>query len=168
MKPALRIKVRFGHGVAGGIALSLALAFLGASVAAEVLGSDDTVARVKHAILFVIPLLAFSAIVAGGSGTWMSRKSKAKIISRKAKRMRIIGANAVLVLIPCAVILDRLASGGEFGARFDALQAVEFVFGATNVALLGLNMRDGLRMRARRGRAAGARRVHRRPARIGQ
>jgi len=145
--------VRTGHGVAGGTALLLALTFLVASVAVELFGSDHAVAGVKRGILFTVPILAICAIVAGGSGSWLSGKSQAKVISRKAKRMRIIGGNALFVLIPCSVMLDRMASAGEFGTRFTALQTIEFIFGLINVTLLGLNMRDGLRMRARRGRA---------------
>jgi hypothetical protein len=149
--------VRSAHAAAGGSALVLALSFLSASITVELFGSHGSVMAVKRGILLAIPLLAICAIVAGGSGNWLAGKSKAQVVTRKALRMRITGVNALLVLIPCAVVLDRMASAAEFGTQFVAVQAIEFIFGAVNVTLLGLNMRDGLRMRARRSRAARAR-----------
>jgi hypothetical protein len=158
MKTSRRLRVRSAHAVAGGSALVLALAFLAASITVELFGSHGAVMTVKRGILLAVPLLAVSAMVAGGSGTWLASKSKAQVITRKALRMRVIGGNAVLVLIPCAVVLDRMATAAEFGTRFAVVQAIELVFGAVNVTLLGLNMRDGLRMRARRSRATRRRR----------
>ncbi len=61
--------------------------------------------------------------------------------------MPFIAANGVLILIPSALYLAFKARAGEFDARFDAVQALELAAGATNIALLGLNMRDGLRMK---------------------
>jgi hypothetical protein len=160
MKTSRRLRVRSAHAAAGGSALVFALGFLSASITVELFGSNGSVIAVKRGILLAIPLLAICAIVSGGSGNWLAGKSKAQVITRKALRMRIIGVNALLVLIPCAVMLDRMASAAEFGTRFVVVQAIEFVFGAVNVTLLGLNLRDGLRMRARRSRATRARRFH--------
>jgi hypothetical protein len=38
---------------------------------------------------------------------------------------------------------------GEFDTAFYAVQALELAAGAANITLLGLNMRDGLRMKGR-------------------
>src|ERR687898_288549 len=92
-----RGRVRPAHAVAGGSALVLALGFLAASITVELFGSHGAVTAVKRGILLAVPLLAVSAMVAGGSGTWLASKSKAQVITRKALRMRVIGANAVLV-----------------------------------------------------------------------
>lgn len=46
-------------------------------------------------------------------------------------------------------IVRHLAFNGNFGTGFCALQAVELVAGAVNIGLLGLNMRDGFRLRRR-------------------
>ncbi len=69
--------------------------------------------------------------------------------------MPLIAANGVLVLIPSALFLASKARAAEFDAGFYAVQALELVAGATNITLLGLNMRDGLKMKGR---------LHRRPA----
>jgi hypothetical protein len=65
------------------------------------------------------------------------------------KRMRIIAANGILILISSALFLASKAKAGEFDAVFYAVQALELVAGATNLALLGLNMRDGLKFTGR-------------------
>lgn len=61
--------------------------------------------------------------------------------------MPFIAANGILVLIPTATFLASEASAAEFDAGFYAVQALELVAGATNITLLGSNMRDGLKMR---------------------
>lgn len=63
--------------------------------------------------------------------------------------MPIIAANGVLVLLPSAFYLAWLSSQGEFGLLFFSIQAVELVRGAVNLALMSLNLRDGLRLAGR-------------------
>ncbi len=55
-------------------------------------------------------------------------------------------ANGLLVLVPCALILDRWASQGAMDGAFYPVQGVERLAGAVNLTLLGLNLRDGLRI----------------------
>ena len=63
----------------------------------------------------------------------------------------------MLVLVPCAIVLDRWAAAGAFGTAFNVVQGVELVAGSANLVLMGLNVRDGLRMAGRlRGRSASA------------
>jgi hypothetical protein len=62
--------------------------------------------------------------------------------------MPLIAANGVLVLIPSALFLAFKARAGEFDTSFYAVQALELAAGAANIALLGLNMRDGLKMKS--------------------
>ena len=63
--------------------------------------------------------------------------------------MPFIGANGVLILIPCAIFLHRWASVGTFDTTFYIVQSLELVVGATNLTLMSLNIRDGLRMSGR-------------------
>ncbi|MFV0292431.1 MAG: hypothetical protein ACK5II_04110 [Paracoccus sp. (in: a-proteobacteria)] len=65
--------------------------------------------------------------------------------ARKKKRMPIIAANGILVLIPSALYLSGKASAGTFDTGFYIVQSLELVAGAANIILLALNMRDGLR-----------------------
>ena len=71
------------------------------------------------------------------------------MVGTKLKRMPWIAANSILVLVPSALYLASKAGAGEFDSGFYTVQAPELVAGATNIALLGLNMRDGLRMKGR-------------------
>jgi hypothetical protein len=63
--------------------------------------------------------------------------------------MPFIAANGLLVLLPCAILLDRRAGAGGFDAVFYAVQGIELLAGAANLALMTLNVRDGLRLSGR-------------------
>jgi hypothetical protein len=63
--------------------------------------------------------------------------------------MRFIGMNGMLVLVPAAFFLHSKATVAEFDALFYAVQAVELVAGAVQLAPLGGNLRDGLRLAGR-------------------
>lgn len=60
--------------------------------------------------------------------------------------MKIVAANGLLVLLPSAFVLASWANAGRFDGAFYALQGLELLAGAANITLLGLNMRDGLRL----------------------
>lgn len=57
------------------------------------------------------------------------------------------------VLIPAALFLASKARVGEFDTAYYTVQALEVLAGATNITLLALNMRDGLRLKGRLRRA---------------
>ena len=73
------------------------------------------------------------------------------LIGTKFKRMPFIVGNGLLILIPSALLLASKARAGEFDSLFYAVQGLELVAGATNIALLGLNMRDGFKLTGRLG-----------------
>jgi hypothetical protein len=145
-----RTTIRILHTAASSLGLLLVAAFLTATVAAELSGDPALLARVKAGIVAALWVLVPAMAVAGATGQRLAGRSTAPIVSGKARRMRFVAANAVLVLVPCALVLDRLAGAGQVDGRFMLVQAVELVAGGANLTLLGLNMRDGLRMRARR------------------
>lgn len=80
---------------------------------------------------------------------FLSQSRNGRLVEAKKKRMPFIAANGLLVLVPCAILLNRWAAAGSFDVSFYIVQAVELVFGAINLALMGLNVRDGLRMAGR-------------------
>ena len=91
----------------------------------------------------------------GGSGFLLSKTRRGRLVEAKQKRMPVIAANGLLVLIPCAVVLNRWAEAGSFDQTFYAVQALELLAGAVNLALMGLNMRDGLKLSRRAGAGRG-------------
>src|SRR5215467_10339513 len=141
-----RSLVRTVHAAAAAMATLLPAAFLLASACAELTRSPAVVGSVKHGIVLTVPALAASV----ASGRFLAGRSRHRIVRRKLARMRFVAPNALLVLVPAAVALDRLAASGQFGAPFVLVQAIEFAAGAANVVLLTLNARDGLGLRARR------------------
>jgi hypothetical protein len=138
------------HGVTGVVATLCIASFFCATLFTEAFGSQDAVARLKSLIVMPGLFILIPAIaITGGSGFFLSRSRRGRLVDAKKKRMPFIAANGLLVLVPCAIVLDRWAAAGSFGTAFFAVQALELAAGATNLVLLGLNMRDGLRMSGR-------------------
>ena len=71
----------------------------------------------------------------------------------KKKRMPLIALNALFILLPSAFFLASKAAAGSFDSWFYGIQVLELVAGAANITMLGLNIRDGLRMTGRIGQA---------------
>jgi hypothetical protein len=154
--------VRTVHFVAA-ILATITIARLFASTAlVEAFGTHGAVARLKSLVVMPGLFILVPAIAAtGGTGFALSRGWQARLVrgwqgrlvGRKKRRMPLIAANGLLVLMPAAILLDRWASAGAFDARFYVVQAVEHLAGATNLVLMGLNVRDGLVLsgRIRRG-----------------
>ena len=121
--------------------------FFVSSTLVELLGSNEAISTVKHLILcpglfILVPAIA----ITGGTGFALSKNRKGKLVNVKKRRMPFIGANGVLILIPSAIFLDRLAASGSFGTTFYLIQGLELLAGAVNLYLMGSNMRDGLKM----------------------
>jgi len=93
------------------------------------------------------PVAGILAAATGGSGFWLANGTRRGLIGAKVKRTPFIAANGIAVLVPSALFLASKASAAEFDAGFYAVQALELVAGATNIILLGSNMRDGRKMR---------------------
>jgi hypothetical protein len=153
---------RRAHLAAGLLApLCIAIFFL-STMLTELFGSHAAVAQLKSLIVtpglwIMVPLMA----AAGGSGMFLARSRKGRLVDAKKRRMPFIAANGLLVLVPCAIVLDRWAAVGSFDTAFYVVQAIELMAGATNLALMGLNARDGLRMAGRlRSSPAAATKTH--------
>lgn len=142
------------HPIAGGVALLTIASFWLSTVLSELFASEAAVIAVKTAIPWGFFLLVPALAATGGSGFALAKGRRAGLVGAKARRMPLIAANGILVLIPAALFLAYKASHADFNAAFYAVQTLELVAGAVNITLLGLNMRDGLKMR--KGRLLGA------------
>jgi len=135
------------HPVAGTVAIITIATFWLSTALSELFASHAVIISVKTAIpwgfLILIPALA----LAGGSGVALAKGRRAGLIGAKFKRMPYIAANGLLVLIPSALFLAAKAKAAEFDTAFYSVQALELIAGATNITLLALNMRDGLKMK---------------------
>ena len=137
------------HPLAGTVAILTISTFWLSTALAELFGSTSVVVAVKTAIPWGFLLLIPALAAAGGSGFAMSKGRRSGLVGAKFKRMPWIAANGILVLIPSALFLASKARVAEFDTSFYAVQALELVAGAANITLLGLNMRDGLKMKGR-------------------
>ncbi|MFP7675621.1 hypothetical protein ACG74X_19975 [Marivita sp. S0852] len=134
------------HPIAGGIALLTILTFWLSTAFSEVFTSPEVVTPVKTLIPWGFIILIPALIATGGSGFQRGRNMRGPLVAAKKKRMPFIAANGIAVLIPSALYLSFKAQAGAFDTTFYAVQTVELTAGAVNIGLLGLNMRDGMRM----------------------
>lgn len=137
------------HPVAGALAILTIATFWLSTALTELFASQAIVAAVKTAIPWGFLLLIPALAATGGSGLALAKGRRAGLIGAKFKRMPLIAANGVLILIPSALFLASEARAGAFDAAFYAVQALELAAGAVNITLLGLNMRDGFKMKGR-------------------
>ncbi len=137
------------HPAAGTVALLTIATFWLSTAFSELFAPQEVVIAVKTAIPWGFLLLIPALAAAGGSGFVLAKGRRAGLIGAKLKRMPLIAANGVLILIPSALFLASKAGAAEFDTSFYAVQALELAAGAINITLLGLNMRDGLTMKGR-------------------
>jgi hypothetical protein len=143
------------HLIASTLALVCIATFFLSTIFVELIGSRHSIASLKHLIVSPGLWILVPAIIAtGASGVLMSRKRQGRLVALKKKRMPFIAANGLLVLLPCAILLNQWASAGNLDTRFYFVQVIELIAGATNLALMGMNMRDGLRLSGRLLRVA--------------
>lgn len=137
------------HPIAGVIGFLTILTFWSSTVISELSGNIDLIVAVKQAIpwgfILVIPMI----MVTGASGFRLGGASKAPLIAAKKARMPLIAANGLLVLVPSAFFLARLAAAGDFGTTFYIVQAIELCAGALNLTLMGRSIHDGFKMKGR-------------------
>ncbi|PVA11038.1 hypothetical protein DC366_04500 [Pelagivirga sediminicola] len=136
------------HPIAGAIALLMIAVFWLSTALSELFMGLEAVSTVKTLIPWGFIILIPALMAVGGSGFQMARKRRGPLVAAKQKRMPIIAANGILILIPAAFYLSFKAQAGAFDTAFYTVQALELGAGAVNITLLGLNMRDGLRMTA--------------------
>lgn len=139
--------IKIIHPIAGALAILTIATFWLSTALAELFASQAVVTAVKTTIPWGFFVLIPALAAAGGSGFAMAKGRRTGLISTKIKRMPIIAGNGILVLIPSALYLASKARAGEFDTAFYLVQTLEFVAGAVNITLLGLNMRDGLKMK---------------------
>ncbi|BCG76814.1 hypothetical protein MesoLj113b_03560 [Mesorhizobium sp. 113-3-3] len=149
----MKMKTRI-HAAAGAVALITVSAFWLSTATVELLGDTAAIATVKNSVLAGMAVLIPAMIIAGASGFSLGKGWKSPAVARKKWRMRIIAANGLLVLVPSAYLLSSFATAGRFDNLFTIVQAIELLAGATNIALLSLNMRDGLSLRRKPVRLA--------------
>lgn len=134
------------HRAAAIVAMSCLLTFWTATVYSMARGDAALTAEVKRAIAWGLLLMMPAMMALGGTGFSLGWHRTGALIGRKARRMRIVAANGLFVLVPAAVWLAWRASQGAFGSIYLAVQSIELVAGSCNLVLMLLNARDGWRL----------------------
>ncbi|MDA4845537.1 hypothetical protein [Hoeflea poritis] len=137
------------HVIAGVVGFLTILSFWISTVSVELFASPAAVAAVKSWILYGMIVLVPAMAIAGATGMSLGRKRRDRLTKAKRTRMPVIAANGLLILVPSAFFLAGRAEAGLFDGWFYAMQTLELVAGAANIAMMGLNIRDGLRMTRR-------------------
>ncbi|WP_363324447.1 CDGSH iron-sulfur domain-containing protein [uncultured Roseibium sp.] len=140
------------HAIAGGIGFLMILLFWTSTALTELFASHETVATVKALILRGMFILIPAMVIAGGSGMTLGKNRTDALANAKRKRMPVIAANGLMILLPAAWFLAGKAAAGEFDTVFYAVQVLELCAGAANLTMMGLNIRDGITMTGRLGR----------------
>jgi len=135
------------HASAGIIGFLTILTFWSSTVISELFTTHETIALVKTTILWGMFILIPAMIIAGTSGMNLGQKRRDPLTAAKKKRMPFIAANGLLILVPAAIYLQSKATSGSFDAMFYTVQVIELLAGATNLTLMGLNIRDGRAMK---------------------
>lgn len=137
---------RLIHPLAGVVALLTIATFWLSTIISELFLARDVVIAVKTTIPWGFLLLVPALAATGGSGVFLSQGQRTGLVGKKLRHMPFIAANGILILIPSALFLAARARLGLFDASFYGVQALELLAGATNITLLGLNFRDGLKL----------------------
>ncbi len=137
------------HALLGSIALLCISTFWISTLVSELFLGQESVVAVKNGVLAAMWLLIPAMAATGGSGFALARGRRGSLLETKTRRMKLIAANGLLILLPSAFFLAKMANSGQFDTLFYTVQGLELLAGAFNVTLLALNMRDGLRLSGR-------------------
>lgn len=137
------------HAIAGVVGFLTIASFWTSTAVSELIGNESAITAVKNGILWGMTVLTPAMIIAGGSGISLGQGRNDPGVLAKKKRMPIIALNGLILLLPCAFFLASKANAGSFDSVFFAVQGLELIAGATNLTLMGLNIRDGLRLTGR-------------------
>ena len=144
------------HKAAAALATATIATFWTSTLISEAFLDHAAITAVKTAIPYGFFILIPAMAAAGATGFKLAKGRKGGVLGKKSKRMPIIAANGVLVLIPAALYLAAKAQAGAFDTTFYMVQSLELIAGALNLILLGLNIRDGRKLTAGKRRRAKA------------
>jgi len=136
--------IRFLHPVAGVVAMATISTFIVLTLRGEMAGDAAAILAAKTAIAEGLWLLVPTMAVLALTGRRLGAGSDDPRVAAKRRRMRIVQANGLLVLLPTALTLHWLAAAGNFDLTYMLLQGVELIAGPANLFLLALSFRDGL------------------------
>ena len=138
------------HPAAGLVATATILVFWTSTTGALLFASPEAMVTVKHAIAWGLILLIPALATTGATGSILGRGSQNPKVRAKQRRMTVIAATGLLVLVPCVLYLAAtITTVRSESTAFWTVQTIELLAGATNITLMSLNIRDGLQLTRR-------------------
>ena len=138
------------HPIAGTLAMLIIATFWTTTTISELFLSVSAIVAVKHYIAYYgIACLAVCMAMTGGTGNFLGKARKGRLITDKQKRMKIIALNGIFIMLPSAIFLNYKASSGQFDTIFYVVQVIELMVGIVQLTLLGKNFQAGLKMSGR-------------------
>lgn len=134
------------HALAGTTAMLIIAGFWSATLVSEIFLDAAAVAVVKQSIVYGLFVLVPFLAATGGSGFALSKPHQGLLVDKKRKRMAVIAANGLLVMVPAAIFLNSKAAVAEFDTLFYAVQLLELAVGVVQLTLMGMNFRDGRKL----------------------
>lgn len=134
------------HALAGTTAMLIIAGFWSATLVSEIFLDAAAVSAVKQFIVYGLFVLVPFLAATGGSGFALSKSRQGLLVDKKRKRMAVIAANGLLVMVPAAIFLNSKAAAAEFDSMFYAVQLLELAVGVVQLTLMGMNFRDGRKL----------------------
>lgn len=140
-----RKKIITVHVAATILAVLAISSFFTLSMIAEIKGDEQFIRSIKAFILYALPIMILAMPALKITGDRLAGKSRNPLILAKAKRMKFVLANG-MVLISLAIFLYYRSHYQEIDQVFLIAQIAEFAFGLLNLSLILLNARAGLQL----------------------
>lgn len=137
------------HLAAAAAAVTATVLLVLAAIITTLLDAHQTV-DVRQAMLWGLLVLVPALVITAATGFGVAGSSADPRIATKKRRMSFIAGIGLLLLAPATIALYQLALRGESGAPYLVAQTVEVLASAISLALMAANIRDGLRLTARR------------------
>lgn len=137
------------HAGAGAVVLVCLLSCWISTAVAELFLGPAAVVAVKLGVLTGLWVLVPAMAIVGGSGFSLANGRVGGLVDAKRKRMRIVGMNGLLIMLPSAFFLAHKAAAGQFDLLFYVIQGVELTVGMVQLLLIGRNFKDGLALAGR-------------------
>ena len=140
MKPVI-------HAIAGTTAMLTIATFWTSTLVSELFLDQTAVVAVKHAIaVYGLAILVCAMGLTGGSGFALGKTRKGRLVEQKKNRMRFIGINGLLVMLPSALYLYSKSAVAEFDTLFYVVQVLELSAGLVQLFLMSRNFHEGLKL----------------------
>ncbi|CCG42001.1 hypothetical protein [Magnetospirillum molischianum] len=133
------------HPLAARVTLGLFVLIWGSAVTAGLFADRELLAFIKEVVVWSLFPLVPIAMITAITGLQLTRVRPSQISERKRRRLRLIAAISIVVLLPATLWLDAQAQQDSVdGTLFFIVQGIELAAGLVTLVLMGISVRDGI------------------------